>query len=50
MPAFSDVTTDANLDTEANQAYTHFKHGKGISPDTNVAYETVKQDLSTFDL
>ena len=50
-PAFSGVTTDTTLDIEANPAYGHFerfKDGKDIPLDTNVAYETVKQDLSLY--
>ena len=54
-PTFSDNLTtiaDTNIDIEANPAYGNAKQYKPdgvISLDANVAYETVKQDLSLLD-
>ena len=48
----STTTADTNINFEANLAYgntKHYKPDEGISLDTNVAYETVKQDLSLQD-
>ena len=48
----STATADTNINFEANPAYGNTKHYKpyeDISLDTNVAYETVKQDLSLQD-